>query len=85
MSWALFKSNILKYSNNPNSLPDLESVAKLWTNEYDAAVKRGYDTVNFAKVKKGNTKLMEELVLGLSGILSLELLACPRLHTLSHT
>jgi len=62
MSWALFKSNILKYANNPNSLPDLKRVAKLWTTEYDAAIKRGYDTVNFVKVKQGNTKLMEELV-----------------------
>jgi len=62
MSWALFKSNILKYANNPNSLPDLKRVAKLWTTEYDAAIKRGYDTLNFVKVKKGNTKLMEELV-----------------------
>ncbi len=61
MSWALFKANILKYSNNPNSLPDLRSVARLWTKEYDAAIKRGYDTVNFVKVKKGNTELMEEL------------------------
>jgi hypothetical protein len=61
MSWAVFKANILKYSNNPNSLPDLRSVAKLWTKEYDAAIKRGYDTVNFVKVKKGNTELMEEL------------------------
>ena len=62
MSWALFKNNILKYANNPNSLPDLNKVAKLWTTEYDAAIKRGYDTVNFVKVKQGNTKLMEELV-----------------------
>jgi hypothetical protein len=62
MSWALFKSNILKYANNPNTLPDLKNVANLWTSEYDAAVKRGYDTVNFVKVKQGNTKLMEELV-----------------------
>lgn len=61
MSWSLFKSNILRYANNPNSLPDLKSVAKLWTNEYDAAVKRGYDTLNFVKVKKGNTDLMEQL------------------------
>ena len=62
MSWALFKANILKYANNPNSLPDLKKVANLWTTEYDAAIKRGYDTVNFVKVKQGNTKLMEELV-----------------------
>lgn len=61
MSWALFKNNILKYSNNPNTLPDLKTVASLWTKEYDAAVKRGFDTVNFVKVQKGNTKLMEEL------------------------
>lgn len=62
MSWALFKNNILKYANNPNSLPDLKRVAKLWATEYDAAIKRGYDTVNFVKVKKANTKLMEELI-----------------------
>lgn len=63
MSWALFKNNILKYANNPNSLPDLGRVAKLWATEYDAAIKRGYDTVNFVKVKQGNTQLMEELIL----------------------
>jgi hypothetical protein len=61
MSWAIFKANILRYANNPNSLQDVDSVANLWAKEYDAAIKRGFDTVNFVTLKKGNVEILEQL------------------------
>jgi hypothetical protein len=62
MSWALFKANILRYANDPDSLQDIDSVARLWAKEYDAAIKRGYDTINFVTIKRGNVEIMEELI-----------------------
>jgi hypothetical protein len=62
MSWAIFKANILRYANDPNSLQDIDSVARLWAKEYDAAIKRGFDTINFVTLKKGNVEVMEELI-----------------------
>ncbi len=61
MSWALFKANILRYANDPDSLQDIDSVARLWAKEYDAAIKRGFDTVNFVTLKQGNVQILEEL------------------------
>jgi hypothetical protein len=62
MSWAIFKANILRYANDPDSLQDIDSVARLWAKEYDAAIKRGFDTVNFVTIKKGNVEIMQELI-----------------------
>jgi putative chitinase len=62
MSWDIFKQNILRYSNNPDTLKDTDKVAEIWTTEYDAAVKRGYDSVNFIAVKTGNVELMKPLL-----------------------
>ena len=41
MSWEIFKQNMLRTLNSPESLTDLDVVADKWAKEYDAAVKRG--------------------------------------------
>lgn len=61
MSWEIFKQNILSRANNPDSIKDIDTVAKLWATEYDACMKRGGDTINRVAIKKGNTELMEQL------------------------
>lgn len=61
MSWQLFKNNILRYANNPNAIQDIDAVAGVWANEYDACVKRGGDTLNKIAVKTGNVQAMKQL------------------------
>ena len=61
MSWELFKRNILKYSNNPEAITDINQVAKFYAREYDMAIKRGYDSVNFVTMQRGNVIIMEKL------------------------
>jgi hypothetical protein len=61
MSWEIFKQNILRMSNNPNGIPDIDTVARTYAREYDAAVKRGFDIQNNISVKRGNVELMEQL------------------------
>jgi hypothetical protein len=61
MSWEIFKQNILRRANSPDSIQDVDTVAKLWATEYDACMKRGGDVVNRVAIKKGNTEIMEQL------------------------
>jgi hypothetical protein len=61
MSWEIFKNNILAKANNPESIKDIDTVAKLYATEYDACMKRGGDTINRVALKKGNTEIMEQL------------------------
>ena len=61
MSWQIFKNNILQYSNNPETLQDIDTVAKVWATEYDAAIKRGGDVVHKIAVKQGNVEAMTTL------------------------
>jgi hypothetical protein len=61
MSWEIFKNNILAKANNPESIKDIDTVAKLYATEYDACMKRGGDTINKVALKKGNTEIMELL------------------------
>ena len=61
MSWEIFKQNILRRANSPESIQDVDAVAKLWATEYDACMKRGGDVVNRVAIKKGNTEIMEQL------------------------
>lgn len=61
MAWEIFKRNILRYSNNPESIKDIDQVAKYYAREYDLAIKRGYDKVNLIPFQKGNVKAMESL------------------------
>ena len=60
MSWGLFKLNVLRKTSIINS-NTVQTVAKVWAEEYDAAVKRGKDFVNFESVQTGNKQLMEAL------------------------
>ena len=62
MSWALFKRNVLR-KTNPNRNPSLNinEVATVWAEEYDACVKRGKDFINLEAVQTGNLELMKTL------------------------
>ena len=62
MSWALFKRNVLR-KTNPNRNPSLNinEVATIWAEEYDACVKRGRDFINLEAVQTGNLELMKTL------------------------
>ena len=62
MSWSLFKRNILR-KTNPNNNPSLNinQVATIWADEYDAVVKRGKDLLNLESVQKGNKDLAKAL------------------------
>lgn len=60
MSWELFKNNILARANNPDSIKDTATVAKLYAQEYDACMKRGGDTINRVAIKQGNVEAMEQ-------------------------
>lgn len=61
MSWQTFKQNVLRYANNPESIQDIDTIAKVLATEYDTAVKSGGDTVNRIAVKEGNVEGMTRL------------------------
>jgi len=61
MSWEIFKRNVLRVMNRPESIKDIDTVAKTFAREYDLAVRRGGDTINKVSIKKGNTEIMEQL------------------------
>ena len=61
MSWQIFKDNILRYANNPDAIQDIDTIAKVFATEYDAAIKRGGDTINKIAVKQGNVESMTQL------------------------
>jgi hypothetical protein len=61
MSWETFKQNILRVANNPQSIDDIDIVAETYANEYDAAVKRGGDTINGVPIQRGNVQIMEQI------------------------
>ena len=60
MSWEIFKQTILRVANNPESIPDRNTVAKLYANAYDTAIKTGGDTNNKTRLIKGNVELMRQ-------------------------
>ena len=64
MSWSLFKKNILR-KTNPINNPSLniDTVATIWADEYDAVVKRGKDLLNLESIQKGNKDLAKVLLL----------------------
>lgn len=61
MSWEIFKQNVLRVMSRPESIRDIDTVARTFAREYDLAVRRGGDTINKVSIKKGNTELMEQL------------------------
>ena len=63
MSWQLFKRNLISRLCDAKQVPDIETVAKAFAQEYDAAVKRGGTIPDNIKVSKGNVEIMEKLFL----------------------
>jgi len=61
MSWITFKENIVRLSENPDAIGDIDLVAKTYAQEYDACMKRGMDIISMASIKKGNVEMMENL------------------------
>lgn len=61
MSWQLFKANIKRRVDRPDSIDSIGQVAELWATEYDAAIKRGRDATNFVTIQTGNKAGMEGL------------------------
>jgi hypothetical protein len=61
MSWDIFKENILRVANNPDGIPDIDTVARLYATEYDAAIKRGNANLYGLSVKQGNVEAMQNL------------------------
>ena len=59
MSWAVFKSNILRQTQD--GMDNIDDVASIWANEYDACIKRGFDLLNFIPIQNGNKALAESL------------------------
>ena len=62
MSWGLFNLNVIRKTGVINS-NTVKTVAKVWAEEYDAAVKRGIDFINFESIQVGNKQIMETLFL----------------------
>jgi hypothetical protein len=58
MSWETFKETILRVANNPESIPDRNTVAKLYANAYDTAIKNGGIKNHNIPLKKGNVESM---------------------------
>ena len=61
MSWVTFKQNIVRMSENPESINNIDLVAKTYAEEYDACIKRGMDIISMASVKQGNVEMMKTL------------------------
>ncbi len=62
MSCGLFKRNVIR-KTNPNRNPslDINEVATIWAEEYDAAIKRGKDFINLESIQTGNVEIMKNL------------------------
>jgi hypothetical protein len=61
MSWETFKQNILRVANSPEGIADINVVAESYAKEYDAAVKRGFDTQHKIPLVSGNVEMMKQL------------------------
>ena len=59
MSWSLFKSNILRQTQN--GMDNIDDVASIWANEYDSCIKRGFDVLNQVPIQNGNKAVAESL------------------------
>lgn len=64
MSYNIFKQNMLTYMRNQPNIAFKEQFAKKITQEYDALVKRGFDSINGISLIKGNTEVMERVMGG---------------------
>jgi len=61
MSWDIFKQNIKRRVDRPETINDIDTVAKIYADEYDRAVKRGRDIINSVPIQQGNKEGMERL------------------------
>lgn len=62
MSWSLFKRNILRKTNPVNNPTlNVNEVATIWAEEYEAVVKRGRDFINLEVIQTGNFEIMRNL------------------------
>lgn len=63
MSFSTFKSNMLSYMQNQESINSSDDFATKLTNEYDLCIKRGFQsTIDAVPLSKGNKSGMESLV-----------------------
>ena len=60
MSLNVFKTQLLRYMQTEPETSD--DFAEYLTSQYDAAVKRGYDTLNLVPIQTGNTNTMEAVL-----------------------
>ena len=63
MSWGIFKSNMKRYMLNQRGVSNLQAFAKKLTTEYDMCMKRGIQGINLCTIQKGNSSIMEVLVI----------------------
>jgi hypothetical protein len=61
MSWEVFKQNVLRVSDRPETISSTDMIADLYAKEYDAAIKRGFDSTHKISLKNGNVELMKKL------------------------
>ena len=64
MSYDIFKQNMLAFMLNQPSITAKEQFTKKMVEEYDALIKRGFDSVNGITLQEGNTALMEQVMNG---------------------
>lgn len=62
MSFTTFKQQMNNYMTNQDGIGSFGDFAKKITQEYDLAIKRGFQTVNSIPISAGNTAGMENLV-----------------------
>jgi len=60
MSWELFRENVLRVANSPENINNIDIVAETYAREYDAAIKRGGDTISHIPLTKGNVDSMKQ-------------------------
>jgi hypothetical protein len=59
MSWQIFKERILQVSRDPRSIRSISDLARLWAVEYQAAIRRGGDTLHLIPLANGNLTGLE--------------------------
>jgi LAS superfamily LD-carboxypeptidase LdcB len=59
MSWAIFKRNMSQFMSNPDAVKSSDDLAKILAREYEEALKRGYDQLNFISISGGQLELLE--------------------------
>jgi hypothetical protein len=63
MSFDIFKQSMNAYMGNQEGIASYQDFAKKLTLEYDMCMRRGYQSINSVFLQKGNTELMETMVI----------------------